>query len=716
MSAQSPAESPSVASPASTQARWTPLYAVTVIVSACLLFLVQPLIAKMILPWFGGSAAVWSAALVFFQACVLGGYSYAHWLTTHVSPRRQSLIHAALLVVGCVMMPIVPAEALRPDGTGIPELQILLLLTATVGLPALLLSATSPLLQVWYMRRMGSEPPYWLFALSNAGSLLALLSFPLVLEPAFTSQTLAFGWSALFVVFAVTCAGAAYLNSKQPEFVSAALPVGEATTGKQAAETAPTIGRMLLWVLLSAAASGLLVTVSANLSANVAPIPLLWVLPLALYLLTFILAFSHFRTYHPTWFFPLVVSSIFCLAYLYTHRLENYPLELQIPAYLASLFILCMACHGELVMRRPTGRYLTRFYLLISLGGVAGGAFVGLIAPNIFTTYVEFPVLLVVIAELYVFLQWFRRGARRTLWLLRTVMVMAVITLIGFLMVSEIETRRISLLVERNFYGTLSVEDDPSSYLLARRYLIHGTISHGYQYLHEQYRRVPASYFSQRSGVGLALTALQAQGPVRMGVVGLGVGVLSGYVRPKDYARVYEINPAVVNIADRYFTFLPTARSWGDVDVLLGDARLTLERQPPQGFDLLAIDAFSSDAIPTHLLTNEAFELYFKHLKPNGVLAVHISNRYIDLVPVCARAAEHVNRPARVVRSVSDGSYDTSIWVLVTANQQLMARQEFQGNNTYVAKAAPSFKGWTDEFSSVWPLLNIRGTAHAVVN
>jgi spermidine synthase len=292
-------------------------------------------------------------------------------------------------------------------------------------------------------------------------------------------------------------------------------------------------------------------------------------------------------------------------------------------------------------------------------------------------------------------------------------MVLGVVALVVHLMISEIDARRGSLLVQRNFYGTLSVQDDTASEVLARRYLIHGTISHGYQYLNGDYRRVPASYFSQRSGVGLALTALQARGPVRMGVVGLGVGVMSGYVRRDDYVRLYEINPDVVSIADEYFSFLPTARKTSkDIDVLLGDARLSMERQESQSFDLLAIDAFSSDAIPTHLLTKEAFELYFKHLKPDGVLAVHISNRYIDLAPVCARSAEHVNRSARVIRSTSDGSYDTSIWVLVTANQQLMSRPEFQGDNTYAAWADESFQGWTDQYSSVWPLLNIRGTAH----
>ncbi|HEY0684635.1 MAG TPA: fused MFS/spermidine synthase [Steroidobacter sp.] len=693
-----------------TQARFTPLYGVTVILGACLLFLVQPLIAKIILPWFGGTSSVWSAALVFFQACVLGGYSYAHWLTTRISPRLQSLIHGALLIGSCLLMPILPSDALRPDATDDPALQILLLLTVTVGLPSLMLSSTSPLLQVWYMRRTGSEPPYWMFALSNAGSLLALLSFPLALEPAFTSSALAWAWSALYVLFAVLCAGIAYLNSKQV-VVEAGQPV---SASNQQTAPAPSVSRMVLWLLLAACASGLLVTVSANLSANVAPIPLLWVVPLALYLLTFILAFGHHRVYQPALFFPLVALSIGCLAYLYTQRIENFPIQYVIPLYLASLFILCMACHGELVLRRPAGPYLTRFYLLISLGGVLGGAFVGLIAPHVFSTYIELPVLLVLIAELYVVLQWNRRGSQRTLLLVRGTMILGVVTLFIHLVLSEIVTRKLSVLVQRNFYGVLSVQDDPPIDELSRRYLVHGTISHGYQYLTGKYRRLPASYFSKHSGVGLALTALQSEKPVRYGVVGLGVGVLSGYVRPADSVRLYEINPDVVSIAESHFTFLPEARQSGaDVDVLLGDGRLTLERQEPQSFDLLAIDAFSSDAIPTHLLTKEAFELYFKHLKPDGVLAVHISNRYIDLVPVCARAAEHVNRPAHVVRSLSDGTYDTSIWVLVTSNQELMARPEFQTDQVYPARADESFAGWTDQYSSIWPLLNVRGKAHA---
>jgi hypothetical protein len=686
----------------------TQLFAVTVILGACLLFLVQPLIAKIILPWFGGTSSVWSAALVFFQACVLAGYGYAHWLTTNVPPRTQRMIHGVLLLVACVLMPILPSDTLRPAADGDPTLQILWLLAVTVGLPALMLSTTSPLLQVWYMRRMGSEPPYWLFAWSNAGSLLALLSFPLLLEPAFNAHVLAWGWSGLFVLFALLSIAVAYVSRDLVE-------TAPAERKETASAPAPGLGQMVIWVVLAAGASGLLVTVSANMTTNVAPIPLLWVVPLAVYLLTFIMAFSGRRFYHAAWFFPWVAAAIGCMGFLYTQSLANWPIQYVIPAYLVSLFIICLACHGELVARRPAPRYLTRFYLLISLGGALGGAFVAVIAPNVFATYVELPVLLVVIAELYVLLQWYRRGSRLRLWLVRVVMVIGVITLVLQLMRAEIETRRGNLLVERNFYGVLAVRDDLALGDMARRHLVHGSISHGYQYLSDTYRDLRSSYFSTSSGVGRALTAMQSDGPVRFGVVGLGVGVMSGYTRSSDYVRLYEINPDVVAIADRYFTFLPNARKSGaDLQVLLGDARLTLERQPPQQFDLLAIDAFSSDAIPSHLLTNEAFELYFKHLRPSGVLAVHISNRYVDLVPVCARAAEHVGKVARVVRSLSDGMFDTSIWVLVTNDQALFDRPQFQDASMYTATADPTFPGWTDQYSSLWPLLNLSGKAHAL--
>lgn len=641
------------------------IYAATVIVSACLLFLVQPLIAKIILPWFGGSSAVWSAVLVFFQACLLCGYAYAHGLITRVPQRMQRLIHGALLVIGCALMPIIPAETWHPAAADEPTTRILLLLTATVGLPCMLLSSTSPLVQVWYMGRYGNGIPFWLFALSNAGSLVALLSFPLLLEPSLDSTALAVGWSILFAGFAALCLGVMWMsfrNNRRPEPLQ-----------PDSSDPAPDLKRMSLWVLLSACGSALLVSVSAQLSMEVAPVPLLWVVPLALYLLSFILNFSARRIYNRRLFFPVVAAALGCMAWLYTHSDEHVGIQYAIPLYLACLFTLCMACHGELLHFGPAARFLTRFYLLIALGGALGGIFVGVIAPFVFGTYVELPLLLLVIAEMMIVLQWRRRGAGRMLWPLRVAMIVGLVVLADSLISAERRIREENLLVSRSFYGVLSVRDHVGQY--ARRSLIHGTIEHGYQYTTDQHRDVVGSYFSEKSGVGRALQAWQSQGAIRLGVIGLGAGVLASYARDSDYLQLYEINPDVVGIANEYFSFLSAARNRGaDVDISLGDARLVLEQQRPQNFDVLAVDAFSSDAIPTHLLTSEAVELYFRHLKPGGVLAVHISNRYLNLAPVCQRAAEHVGRRAILLRDSGSSLSHASDWVLITSNRKFFRR------------------------------------------
>ncbi|HEY4366096.1 MAG TPA: fused MFS/spermidine synthase [Steroidobacteraceae bacterium] len=675
------------------------IYAATVLVSACLLFLVQPLIAKIIFPWFGGTAAVWSAALVFFQVCLLCGYAYAHWLATHVRPRMQWIIHGALLIACCALMPILPSDTWRPTAEGNPTIQILLLLTATVGLPSMLLSATSPLLQVWYMRRKGSAIPYWLFALSNGGSLFALLSFPLLLEPEFSLRTLAIDWSVAFVAFAVLCIWVARLSrfeQQQPEGAIA-----------QEGGRAPGTMQMGLWITFSACGSAILVAATAQLSTNVAPIPLLWVVPLALYLLSFILNFSNRCFYRRTAYLPWVAAALVCMAWLYMHSDSHQGIEYVVPLYLVCLFVVCMMCHGELVERSPPARYLTRFYLLIALGGALGGIFVAVIAPAVFETDLELPILLVVVAELMVYVHWRRRGSNHMLWPVRLAMIAGVAMLASYLAVAEIETRDENLQVSRNFYGVLRVRDYVDE-RLARRSLINGTIGHGYQYLEEAHRDVAGSYYSLNSGVGRALEARKALGPLRFGVIGLGAGVLTSYARKDDYLRMYEINPDVVSIARSHFSFLSRAKQRGaDVEVLTGDARLTLERQQAQGFDVLVVDAFSSDAIPTHLLTNEAIELYFRHLKPDGVLAIHISNRYLDLTPVCLRAAEHVNRSAWVVRDPKEAMSDASDWVLITADRKLLNQPAFAGAHVQPAQAGASFKGWTDQYSSIWPVLSV---------
>jgi hypothetical protein len=679
------------------------LYAASVTLSASLLFLVQPLIAKIILPWFGGTSAVWTAVLVFFQLCVLGGYAYAHALTTFLRERAQRIVHCSLLIASCALMPILPAETWRPADATDPTGRILLLLAATVGLPAFLLSATSPLLQVWYLRRGARETPYWLFALSNFGSLLALLSFPLLLEPWFDASTLAWGWSALFIVFVVLCVTVARKSASQPR---AQDPV---VTDEHA--RAPSLIQMASWIGFSACASAMLVSLSTHLSTNVAPIPLLWVLPLAVYLLTFILCFSNTRLYGRRTFFPLLAAAIGCLAYLYVQGDQNWHIRVLIPIHLGALFVICLACHGEVVQRRPAAPFLTRFYLLIALGGALGGLFVAVIAPRIFETYLELPLLLAVIAAVNVFLQWRRRGSKVTLWPVRIAMVAGVVALSWFLAQAELIVRGENLLVRRNFYGVLRVRDEQVGEELGRRNLIHGTISHGYQFLDEPYRNVASAYFSPNSGVGRVLEAFEDRGPIRYGVIGLGAGILASYARSGDYVRLYEINPAVAIIADEMFTFLSQARNDGaDLEVLLGDARLTLERQPRQDFDVLAVDAFSSDAIPTHLLTREAMDVYFRHLKPDGVLAVHISNRYLDLAPVALRAAEHVGRSATVVRHASDGMSYASVWVLITSNRELLSHPQFFGADMRPAIADASFAGWTDRYGSLWPILTLRGS------
>lgn len=680
------------------------LYAATVVASACLLFLVQPLIAKIIFPWFGGASAIWSVALVFFQVCLLCGYAYAHWLATRIQPRRQWIFHAALLIAGCALMPILPSEAWRPVDGDEPTIRILLLLTATVGLPSMLLSSTSPLLQVWYMRRSGHEIPFWLFALSNFGSLIALLSFPLLLEPVFDSHTLAIAWSVVFVAFTAACICVAWTSRADIRARPAIAESGPA----------PNMLQMSLWVLFSACGSALLVATSAQLTTNVAPIPLLWVVPLALYLLSFILNFSSRRAYHRTLYFPWVALSLGCMAWLYMHGDEHQDIQYVIPLYLACLFVICMACHGEVAARIPAARFVTRFYLLIAFGGALGGMFVAVVAPTVFETYLELPLLLILIAELMVALQWRRRGSRRTLWLVRSAMVGGVIVLVICLVSTELRTRDENLLVSRNFYGAMRVRDYDSP-PPARRSLINGTIGHGYQYSYEGFLDVPGSYFSATSGAGRAVRAVQSQGqPVRLGIVGLGAGVLTSYGRRDDELVLYEINPEVVRVAGEYFTFLSRARERGaSLSIVTGDARLMLERQQPRNFDVLVIDAFSSDAIPTHLLTNEAFELYVRHLKPDGVLAIHISNRYLDLAPVCLRGAEHVHRSAWVLRDPKNEMSDASDWVLITSSQALLSSPAFEGAHPRPADADESFHGWTDHYSSLWPVLSLSRKATA---
>jgi hypothetical protein len=742
------------------------LYAVTIFLSAFLLFEVQPLIAKIILPWFGGSAAVWSAALLFFQLVLLAGYAYAHCSIRFLKAKDQTILHILLLAASCALLPILPSETWKPSEAGDPTLRILMLLIATIGLPYFLLSSTSPLLQAWYVRRSGSGMPYRLFALSNFGSLLALVSFPFLVEPRLTSRYQAYSWSFGYVAFAVVCGLAAWVSRGESHH----LPDGQGSVAEGAAKR-PRVAELGLWVTLAAIASVLLFSITTHLSQNVAPIPLLWVLPLALYLATFMLAFESDRIYHRGLMFFLLVPMFYYMAVDLYEGSGNLHIRILIPVFSAGLFLCCMLCHGELARRRPAPRYLTLFYLMVSLGGALGGTFVALIAPRIFSSNFELPLAIGASAILAGIVMWestFKRprrflsisfmvisaaavaaalvfpitaGAKSALqlhfqqglaaaafsivggvilfygtqhriglWTFRVVLLFGVGILLGFLARKEGDNVKGYRLVARNFYGSLHVKDDLSTsegeYSL--RTLYNGTINHGSQILDEPLRYETTSYYGESSGVGRAIRALQQQGPIRVGVVGLGAGVLSNYGRAGDFYRIFEINPLVEKIAQTEFTFFPHAPA--DKRILMGDARLTMERMETLQLDLLAVDAFSSDAIPVHLLTREALAVYFRHLKPNGILALHISNRYLDLEPVCAGGAEYFGKQAMTASDDGDRApyLSTSVWVLVTSDSGVFLDPAFNDADLLPSVVKKNFRPWTDDYSNVFQILKLK--------
>ena len=607
-----------------------PVYAATIFLSAFLLFQVQPLIAKFILPWFGGSAAVWSAALLFFQLLLLAGYLYAHCLIRYLKPKQQFWVHGSLLILSLATLPIIPSAMWKPSGGDDPTLRILLLLGATIGLPYGLLSATSPLLQAWYLRTHQGAIPYRLFALSNFGSMLALLSYPLVIEPRLALSRQALVWSIGYCVFAAACVFAAWRSRG-----------GEAPAPAEVDAPSPTLAQQGLWIGFAACASILLLAVSSHLTQNIAPIPLLWVAPLSLYLLSFILCFESDRIYNRAIFLPLLIVSLYLLTRGIGWYENNAEPSRLIPALCGALFVCCMVCHGELARRRPHPRYLTQFYLLVSVGGAIGGLFVALAAPRLFNSYYELPVAMVLCAFLVTCVLWtdmpgcvskipsmtvgvplemlepvpefWLRHPTRT-WL-RAATVLATIAFAVILIRIEVADARLYTLSARNFYGVLRVLDQAESkYSPAQRLLIHGTINHGTQLKRPGGDRIPTSYFGTGSGINRAIHILGQRGPIRIGVLGLGAGVTATLARGGDTLHYYEINPLVVRIAQSEFGFWNACPA--EKRLFLGDGRLVLEAMPGEHLDLLAMDAFSSDSVPVHLLAAEAYRTYLRHLNP----------------------------------------------------------------------------------------------------
>jgi SAM-dependent methyltransferase len=667
---------------------------------AFLLFLVQPLLAKRILPWFGGSAAVWTACMLFFQAALLAGYAYAH-LLQRLPARRQALLHGALLLLSLALLPLRPDPAWKPGASWDPTLRILGLLGATVGLPYLLLASTSPLVQRWLAQERPGFDPYRLFALSNAGSLAALLGYPVLLEPFLGLERQALGWSAGYGLYALTAAALAWRTRSLP----AADPVLAQAPGDSALRAEPGWGVRGLWVGLAFAPSLLLIGLTSHLSTNVAPIPFLWVLPLALYLLSFILCFDHPRWYVREAFLPLLAAALGALAWLTLPDKHTLDLRLQVGVAGAGLFVACMAAHGELVRLRPAPRHLTGFYLCVALGGALGGAFAGLAAPRLFKDLLEVPLALLVLG-LLALAAWLRdsgtgtpRGLRPAGAVLLGAGALVVLALHGQRTREDALASRLRL---RNFYGALRVREYGEG-TQRLRYLLHGTINHGGEFLEPSRARDATTYYGPGSGAGLALRVLGGRGPVKAGIVGLGSGTLLNYGREGDTFRVYEINPLVEAVARTWFTALPACLA--RTEVVLGDARLSLEREPAQGYDLLLVDAFSSDAIPVHLLTREAFDAYARNLRPGGLIAVHISNRYLDLAPVLKREAEARGWHAREVKDEDDdaaGIY-RSDWVLLSDRDEAFRDPALRSAEA-LREGAQGVR-WTDDFSNLYRLL-----------
>jgi SAM-dependent methyltransferase len=664
----------------------------TIVLGAFLLFLVEPLFAKLILPWFGGSAAVWAMCLVFFQTALLVGYLYAHLITRLLIPSRQSIVHIALLLASLLFLPIAAHSRWRPPPGSDPTWRILALLTASIGLPFFLLSATGPLLQAWYARERSESGPYHLYALSNLASLLALLSFPSLIEPRIPSHRQALLWSALFAIFVVLCSLVAWIARRSaPSRIAAPANTAEISAP-------PALHERLLWLSLSACGSMLLLSVTNHLTENVAPVPLLWILPLALYLLTFALAFNRRSLYSRWLMVRLLAVTLGSLGYAIYDPSFMESIQVSLPFFCVGLFCCCFFCHGELAKRRPAASHLTSFYLMISLGGALGAMFVGLLAPHIFSGIYEFPLALSLTALLGVTVLWPQGWLDRVFWTAATVAM-------AFVLVRNVRlNEKSAVVVVRNFYGALRVKE-AWNWLKEPYYtLYHGKIEHGAQFLNAPRSLQPTTYYGPDSGIGLALERCCGASPKRVGMIGLGAGTVAAYGKSGDYFGFYEINPQVVTIARNSFRYLRDTPA--KIDIVMGDARLSLESEPPQQFDVFAVDAFSGDAIPVHLLTKEAFALYLHHLKPEGILVMHTSNTYLDLAPVVQLLANDSGYPARWISNDDNlrKLIDASDWVLVTRNQHFLDDLD---TSVFVEPIViPSrLRIWTDDYNNLFQIL-----------
>jgi SAM-dependent methyltransferase len=671
------------------------LFAGAIFLSSFLLFLVEPIAAKQLLPAMGGSAAVWVTCLVFFQTALLLAYLYAHWLAR----RSHWALHFAMLAFGAASA-ITWSMRTLSLGTAAarPVTAIFAALALSIGLPFLMLGSTSPLLQVWLARLESGAIPYKLFALSNLASLLALAAYPTLIEPNFTLKVQRIAWACGFVVFACIAASLAWRTRAVAPYELQARAESELQI------PAAPLSHKVLWVVLPMGAAMQLSAVTSYITANIAAIPLLWILPLAVYLLTVILAFEFPRLLPRGIMTRFLVVMLAGLGYMLSHVDVSLPLGIGLSFFLVEILISCLFCHTEAYALRPQRRSeSTLFYLLFATGGALGAFLIGIVSPLVFAFNYDLPLTFLVTALLALAVTWNSGWPQRLLWTTASVLLMV---LVGML---HIAYQRNTPMALRNFYGSLRVRQSLAAFPGATmRTLTNGSIQHGTQIFSPELHKTPTSYYAEDSGIGLALRFCCAGRARTIGVVGLGVGTVAAYGQPGDRIRFYEINPAVAPIARTYFSYLH--ESGAEVSIVEGDARTSLAHEPPQGFDVLAIDAFSGDAIPLHLLTREAMQVYKRQLAPGGILAFHISNRHVDLEPEILLLAQSAGMEARRVSSFANdqrGEF-TASWMLLTDRPGFFTQPEV-ASRVHSAERDARVRLWTDDYSSLLPLVRWQG-------
>ncbi len=674
-------------------------FALAIFTSAFLLFQVQPLIAKFILPWFGGGPAVWSVSMLFFQASLVAGYAYAYLLVRFLAIRRQAVVHLLLLLAAITQIPVSPSLSFAPATGTDPTLEILWLLARTIGIPFFVLSATTPLIQVWVSRTTTVANPYRLFALSNVASMLALLSYPFVIEPLLTRQSQVMLWSIVFGIFLVICGYCAYFSGFRATATE--------TAGEARAQVAakPGIVVVILWLALSVAAVALLLGVTNQITRDLVSVPFLWVMPLCVYLLSFIISFDNERWYVRSLFLPAMALCVVAVLYLLIG--DGLPVLWEVFVYTLSLFVLCMVCHGELNRLRPDPYYLTLFYLMIAIGGALGSALVAVVIPVVADSYIELQLGIggvVLLACVSLALDVRVRFEPRVARPVQAGMLVGLGLTFALLAQSAQDSEPDIVYQARNFYGVLTVGRDNVDTEDESLWLRNGTSYHGAQMVSPRFRSIPAAYYSPHSGVAVVLRFPGTASGRRVGMVGLGVGTVAAYLNENDYLRIYEINPEVVRIAESQFTYI--ADTPAEVEVVIDDARLSLEREPSQSFDVFVLDAFSSDAIPVHLLTREAFETYLRHLAPDGVIAVLISSWHFDFEPLLRKMAAEFGMVAVLVGN-SSGAMQAwgSRWVIMSKNDEFFQHGRLQMARRVQSQELPDVRLWTDDYSSPFQLL-----------